>query len=66
MPGKEKKDKKVDKAGDMTFPASDPITHGKPTGNEPSKRPADRKAPIITKEQIDQAQRGQGHKQGKN
>ena len=40
----------------MTFPASDPITHGKPTGNEPSKRPVDRKAPIITKEQIDQAQ----------
>jgi hypothetical protein len=65
VPSNKRKDKKVDKAGDMTFPASDPTTHGKPTGNEPSQRPADRKAPAITKEQIEQAQRGQGHKQGK-
>jgi hypothetical protein len=64
MPGKEKKDKKVDRAGDMTFPASDPTVHGKPTGNEPSRRPADRKAPIITKDDIDRAQRGKAHKQG--
>ena len=62
---KQKKDKKVDKAGDSTFPASDPTTHGKPTSNEPSRRPADREAPIITKEEIEQAQRGQSHKQGK-
>lgn len=60
---KDKKDKKVDKAVDMTFPASDATTHGRPTGTEPSGRPADRKAPVITKEQIDHAQRGKGHKQ---
>ncbi|NJO33318.1 MAG: hypothetical protein HC869_09420 [Rhodospirillales bacterium] len=60
---KEKKDKKVDKAVDMTFPASDATTHGRPTGTEPSGRPADRQAPVITKEQIDQARRGKGHKQ---
>ena len=58
------KDKKHDKAVDMTFPASDPTAHGKPTATEPAARPADRKAPKISKEQIDQAQRGEGHKQG--
>jgi hypothetical protein len=60
---KEKKDEEVDKAVDETFPASDPTTHGKPTANEPSQRPVDRKAPVITREQIEQAQRGRGHKQ---
>ena len=30
---------------------------------EPAKRPVDRQAPIITKEEIEQAQRGQDHKQ---
>ena len=59
---KHAKDKKHDKAIDMSFPASDPLAHGKPTGTETPGRPADRKAPKITKEQIDQAQRGQGHK----
>jgi len=63
---KKVKDKKVDKAIDMTFPASDPTTHGKPTATEPPKRPVDRKAPVVTKEQIEQAQRGAGHKQGKH
>lgn len=56
------KEKKVDKAIDMTFPASDPPAHGKPTGTEPPKRPASRQAPGITKEQIEEAQRGEGHK----
>jgi hypothetical protein len=55
-------EKKIDKAVDMSFPASDPTAHGKPTGTEAPGRPADRKAPKITKEQIDQAQRGDGHK----
>ena len=63
---KDKEDKKVDKeideAVDMTFPASDATAHGRPTSTEPSRRPADRKAPVITKEQIDEAQRGKGHK----
>jgi len=55
-------EKKVDKAVDMTFPGSDATAHGKPTSTEPPKRPANRKAPKITKEQIEQAQRGEGHK----
>ena len=55
---KKTQEKKVDKAVDMTFPASDPPASGKATGTEPAKRPADRKAPIITKEEIEQARRG--------
>jgi hypothetical protein len=58
-----KKDKKVDQSVDMTFPASDPPARGKPTGTEAPKRPVDRKPPVISKEEIEQAQRGQGHKQ---
>jgi hypothetical protein len=46
----------------MTFPASDPPAHGKPTGTEPPKRPANRQAPAITKEQIEAARRGESHK----
>jgi hypothetical protein len=56
------KEKKVDKSVDMTFPASDATAHGTPTSIEPPKRPANRKAPKITKEQVEQAQRGEGHK----
>ena len=51
-------DKKVDKALELTFPASDPPLSGKPTSTEPPGRPADRKAPVISKEDIEQAQRG--------
>jgi hypothetical protein len=61
---KAKTEKKVDKAVDMSFPASDATAHGKPTSTEPPTRPIDRKAPRITKEQIEQAQRGDGHNQG--
>jgi hypothetical protein len=61
---RKEKDEKVDRSLDMTFPASDAPAHGKPTGTEAPKRPTDRKAPRITKEQIEQARRGQGHKQG--
>ena len=59
---KAKTDKKIDKAGDMTFPASDPAATGKPTGTEPPSRPTDRKAPVITREQVERAQKGEGHK----
>jgi hypothetical protein len=45
----------------MTFPASDPVAHGKPTANEKPRRPVDRESPLITREQIEQAQRGDGH-----
>ena len=59
---KTKSEKKVDDAVDMTFPASDPVAAGKATGTEPPRRPVSRKAPIISKEDIEQAQRGEGHK----
>jgi hypothetical protein len=59
---KKRKDKKLDKALDLTFPASDPIAHGKSTSTEPPCRPPDRKAPNITKEQVRQTQNeGRGH-----
>jgi hypothetical protein len=57
------KEHKIDKAVDMSFPASDAPAHGNATGTEPPSRPADRKAPQVTKEQIEQAQRGDGHRQ---
>jgi hypothetical protein len=63
MPRKKGKDAKVDESGDMSFPASDAPARGK-TSTEPPKRPVDRKAPVITREQIEQARRGDGHKQG--
>jgi len=56
------KDKKIDKAGEMTFPASDPPASGKATGTDPPRKPVDRKPPEITREQIEQARRGEGHK----
>jgi hypothetical protein len=52
----------VDHAGNISFPASDATTHGKPTSTERPGRPVDRNAPHVTKEQIDQAQRGEDHK----
>jgi hypothetical protein len=60
---KAKTEKKVDTAVDHSFPASDATARGKPTGTEPPARPADRKAPRISKEDIERAQRGEGHKQ---
>lgn len=60
---KKEKDKKVDEAVDMTFPASDPVAVGQATSTEPPKSPTDRKSPVISKEEIEQARRGSGHKQ---
>jgi hypothetical protein len=62
---KKRKEHEIDKAVDMTFPASDAPAYGRATGTEPPRRPVDRKAPRITKEAIEQAQRGGGHKQGR-
>jgi hypothetical protein len=59
----EEQERKIDKAVDMSFPASDPISTGSATSTEPPTRPTDRKAPIISKEDIEQAQRGGGHGQ---
>jgi hypothetical protein len=55
-------DRKVDEAVDLSFPASDATAHGKPTSTERPARPSDRKAPRISREQIEQARRGDGHK----
>lgn len=51
-------DKKLDKAVEMTFPASDPATAGKATGTEAASRPTDRHAPLMNKEDIDRASAG--------
>lgn len=48
------KEKKHDKAVGMTFPTSDPMAQRKPTGTEAPARPTDCKAPVITREQIEQ------------
>lgn len=56
-------EKKVDRAIDMTFPASDPVATGEATSTEPPKRPKDRKARVISREEIEHARRGSGHKQ---
>jgi hypothetical protein len=60
---KKETEKKVDESIDMSFPASDPTATGKATSTEPPRRPKDRQAPIISKEEIEQARRGTGHKQ---
>jgi hypothetical protein len=60
---KKKENKKVDKAVDMTFPASDPVATGKATSTEAPHKPVDREPPAISKEEIEQARRGAGHKQ---
>lgn len=62
-PDKQEKEKKIDDAIKETFPASDPVAAGEATGTEPAKRPVDRKPPVISKEEIEQAQKGQGHAQ---
>ncbi len=61
MDNREHESKKLDEAVEKTFPASDPFNVGRPTGTEPPKRPADRLPPVITKEEIEAAQRGEGH-----
>lgn len=58
---KARRDKKVDQSIAHTYPASDPTPHSGVTSTEPASRPMDRQAPIVTKEQIEMAQRGEGH-----
>lgn len=55
------KETKVDDAIKGSFPASDPPATGKATSTEPPARPVSRKAPIIRKEDIESAQRDEGH-----
>jgi hypothetical protein len=61
MSEQDRTSRKLDQALEMTFPASDPISVGAPTGTEPPARPVDRSPPLITKDQIDAAERGEGH-----
>jgi hypothetical protein len=49
------RERKIDDAVDMTFPASDPTATGGATSTEPPARPADRQAPCVTKEEIERA-----------
>ncbi len=53
-------DRKLDEAVELTFPASDPATPGRATGNEGASRPTDRQAPAITKAEIERASSGVG------
>lgn len=54
------RDRKLDDAVDMTFPASDPVAPGHSTGTEPPRGPADRKAPVVSREEIERAARKRG------
>lgn len=45
-------DAALDEALDDTFPASDPIAVGTPTGTEPPRAPVDRKAPLRRPETV--------------
>jgi hypothetical protein len=60
---RKRQEEKIDEAIRETFPASDPTATGKATSTEPPKRPKDREAPIISKEEIEQAKQGKGHAQ---
>ena len=51
----EKAEGKLDQAVEQTFPASDPPAPGHATAHERPSRPADRKAPVISKEDVDRA-----------
>ncbi|MEZ5816092.1 MAG: hypothetical protein R3D44_03325 [Hyphomicrobiaceae bacterium] len=42
----------LDEALEATFPASDPVTTGHPTGDEPSQAPVERRAPLLDVELI--------------
>jgi hypothetical protein len=58
----EREDRKIDEAIEMTFPASDPPASGMPTSTEAARRPADRMPPRITRQDIEAAERGEGHR----
>jgi len=51
----EARERMVDDAVEMTFPASDPTAPGHSTGTEPASRPTNRQAPILSKEDIERA-----------
>jgi hypothetical protein len=48
-------EKKIDRALDMTFPASDPPLFGDATGTEKPARPVGRRAPVVRKDDVEAA-----------
>ena len=62
MTKKNRQSNKRDNALDKTFPASDPVAQGGATATEPPKAPMDRKAPVISREEIEAAERDEGHR----
>jgi hypothetical protein len=56
------KEQKLDKAVKDTFPASDPPATGTETSTEPAKAPVDRQPAPITREEIEAAERDEGHR----
>ena len=47
-----RQEERLDEALSETFPASDPIAAGAPTGTEPLPLPVDRKAPRIDRDEV--------------
>ena len=47
-----RQEERLDEALSETFPASDPIAAGAPTGTEPLSLPVDRKAPRIDRDEV--------------
>jgi hypothetical protein len=48
-------EEKLDRAVEMTFPASDPPLPGNPTGNEGASQPQGRRAPVISRDDVERA-----------
>ena len=62
MPKRNRHSNKRDDALDKTFPASDSVAQGGATATEPPTAPMDRKPPLISREQIEAAERDEGHR----
>jgi hypothetical protein len=56
--GPDGRERKVDRAVESTFPASDPAAAGRATGTEAPSRPTDRQAPVVSREEIERASKG--------
>jgi hypothetical protein len=48
-------EEKLDRAVEMTFPASDPPLPGNPTGTEDASQPKGRQAPLISSDDVERA-----------
>jgi hypothetical protein len=60
---KQHEDERVDEAIRETFPASDPIAAGEATGTEPIGSSTDRRAPKVSREEVEHARKSKGHAQ---